>query len=216
MLATFLKGATAAALTGVTLVDIQAVSSGSSVTLNLGTYQADRVLIFGCYVRTAPTNGVPSTLQVNGSGITTTGTNSSGASGYLYGISTTTGTSCTFQPTATASIDGYVVAVWAVYGVLAGSFSDTAQSESASATSRSASVTTAGDLLFALALGNRSNLALAMGTNGTVDSTLTSFTTGLGTTFFYLAGHRDPSSTATVSCTQSPSAALLLYIASAT
>jgi hypothetical protein len=216
MLATFLKGATASALSGVYLVDIQAVSSGSSVTLDLGKYQTDRVLVFGCYIRQAPTNGVPSTLQVNGSGVTTIGTNSSGSSGYLYGISTTTGTSCTFQPTATTSIDGYVVAVWAVYGVLAGSFSDTAQSESASATSRSANVSTAGDLLFALALGQRSTLALNMGTNGTVDSTLASFTTGLGTTLFYLAGHRDPSSTATVSCTQSTSGILLLYLASAT
>jgi hypothetical protein len=215
MLATYLKGA-ATVLSGVYLVDIQAVSSGSSVTLNLGKQQTDRVLVFGCYIRQAPTNGVPSTLQVNGSSITTTGSNTSGASGYFYGISTTTGTSCTFQPTATTSIDGYVVAVWAVYGVLAGSFSATNQSESANATSATTSVSTAGDLLFALAIGQRNTLALNMGTDGTVDSTLTSFTTGLGTTLFYLAGHRDPSSTANVSCTQSTSGILLLYLASAT
>lgn len=216
MLATRLMGATASVLSGVELVDIQAVSSGASITLNLGTYQADRVLVFGCYVRTAPTNGVPSTLLVNGSAVTTTGTNTSGASGYLYGISTTTGTSCTFQPTATTSIDGYLVAVWAVYGVLAGSFSATAQSESASATSRTASVATAGDVLFAITLGASTTVALDMGTNGFVDSSRTTLVTGLGTTFYCFAGHRTPSSTAAVTSSQSTSGALNLYIASAT
>lgn len=218
MLANLLKGASAAAaLSGVVLVDAHAQAGGAAVSLNIGQDQPNRVLIFACYVRTAPINGTPTALSVNGTSITTTGTNASGSSGYLYGVSNgTAGTTCSFQPSASSTIDGYVVVVWAVYGLLAGVFSDTSQSEASSTTSRTAAVGVAGDLLFALAVGGAASLALQMGTDGVVDSSLSSFTTTLGTTFYYLAGHRDPSSTASVSCTQSSSAALLLYIASAT
>jgi hypothetical protein len=204
-------------LSGVVLVDAQGVNGGSATTLNLGSYQNDRVLIFGCYVRNSAGSGVPSDLLVDSSALTKTGSNSLGTAGYLYGISNSlTSNTCSFQPTSTATITDYFVAVWAVYGILAGSFSDTNQSEASAATSRTTDVNSVGDSLFAIAIGfGETPITLNMGTNGVVDSTGSWAASG-SITLYYAAGHRNPSSTQSVSVTQTPNEGLLLYIASAT
>jgi hypothetical protein len=215
MLANILKGSKAAGiapLTGVFLTALVGELSGNSITLDIGQDQSDRVLVFGCFMGSS--TGAPSNLLINGSAITKTGSNPSGTAGYLYGIvDSITGTTCTFEPTHTSSVTQYVVAVWAVYGVLAGSFSATNQSEAGNVTVRGASVSTAGDVLFALGVGRRSNLSLiTVNTDDTINYNLDT----TATLQYAIAGHITPSTTSTVGLTQSPSGALLLYIASAT
>lgn len=126
---------------GVYATDFKFVNGNSTVVMNIGQAQSDRILIIGGYVGT--TTGWPNDIKVNGVSVDTVCfAASSGTAGGIFGtIALPAGSSATIEIVCSggvSTLSSYGIGCWATYGGLittgVGSFQ---AAESSSATSRS-------------------------------------------------------------------------------